>query len=109
VVLRGASEGLTATVVASRLEHLELSAGDFVYLDKGRNGGVSVGDRLRIQDLRQEDGAPLSVGKALLPRDVGTAVVVRVSDSFSTAYIVDSVRSFQVGVKVVGIPDGSGR
>jgi LysM repeat protein len=103
-VIRGTSESIRGTVVASRLENTELATGDVVFIDRGSDAGVTAGDRFHLLDEKHDGGSP-GGKKALLPRDVGTAVVVRTTGAYSTAFVVDSVRSFQAGVTALGISD----
>jgi len=93
-------EGLAARVITGQTRKAELATGDFVYLNRGKSAGVEVGNVFRVlAPTGITEGTPLSARRNV-KTDVAQAVVVRVNDSFSTAYIDASTQSFAAGVPV---------
>ena len=77
-----------------------------LFLDRGTNDGVDVGTALYM--VSQKDGmAPtLSKPDSRLPERVtGRVVVVRASESSSTAVVVDLGQEFTTGMHLVGTPN----
>jgi len=92
-------EGLKATVLAGRQENSELATGNFIYLDRGANAGVAVGNVFRVvAPTGIAQGIPSMESKSVRS-DVAWAVVVRVSGEYATAYIASSTESFAAGVQ----------
>lgn len=92
------ADGIPCTVITGRFENKELAQGDFIYLDQGASAGVAVGNVFRLfVPTGAAAGASSSPSRVVL-FDVGSAVVVRVSRDFSTAYIRSSSESFAAGV-----------
>jgi hypothetical protein len=90
-------EGLEAVVIAARNWNEELATGDFVYLDRGSDAGVAVGNVFRVATVTgYAQGIPSIRGKRVRT-EVAQAVVVRVSREFSTVYVHKSADSFGVG------------
>ena len=89
VVLDPGQEGLEASVITGRLENKELAEGDFVFLDRGANDGVSRGNAFRLF-RRAKD--------SLYRVEVARAVAVHVLPDVTTAYVVNSTQSFAAGV-----------
>jgi LysM domain len=98
-------EGLASRVIACQLQNEELSAGDFIYLDRGASAGVAVGNVFRvIAPTGITEGTPLAA-RGNVKTEVARAAIVRVSNDFSTAYVYSSFQSFTVGVSALrGIP-----
>ena len=92
--------GLKAYVISGQWENEELAAGTFVFLDAGSGAGIEVGNVFR---LIEGGGTPsaLSAREPGISVEVGQAVVVRVSQEFSTAYVEKSTQSFPPGVTAV--------
>lgn len=97
--------GLKAYVISGQWENEELAAGTFVYLDAGSGAGVAVGNVFRLIEGGATSGA-LSGREPGISVEVGQAVVVRVSQEFSTAYIAKSTQSFPAGVTAVRGAEG---
>ena len=99
--------GLEAFVIAGQLSKVELATGDIVFLDRGKDAGVNVGDVFRLYDGK--DGATLGgwAGKENVRVPVGKAVVVRVLPGSSTAYVTSSNQSFPAGAVAWRGPAGS--
>jgi hypothetical protein len=90
-------EGLEAVVIATRNWNEELATGDFVYLDRGSEAGVAMGNVFRVVTVTgYAKGIPSIRGKRVRT-EVAWAAVVRVSKEFSTAYVYKSTDSFGVG------------
>lgn len=88
---------LKAVVITGRRENREIAPGDFIYLDKGGKAGVTVGNVFRI--FNEDSGKLDEVTQEVAPRiEVGQAVVVGVSKTFATAYVMEGSRSFSAGV-----------
>ena len=99
--------GLEAFVIAGQAPKLELATGDIVFLDRGKDAGVAVGDVFRLYDGK--DGATWGgwSGVANVRVPVGKAVVVRVLPGSATAYVTSSNQSFPAGAVAWRGSDGS--
>ncbi len=89
--------GVEAFVIAGRYPKVALSTDDFVYLDRGTDAGVAVGDIYRIYDTR---GGSTWYGKDEIKVEhipVGKAVIVRVLSGSATAYVTHSTQDISVG------------
>ncbi len=90
-------EGLEATVITGRNGTEVMATGDFVYLDRGSDAGVAVGNVFRIVTVTgYARGIPSIIGKRVRS-EVAWAAVVRVSKEFSTAYVYKSKGGFGAG------------
>jgi hypothetical protein len=98
-------EGLSSNVIAGRNQNKEMATGNFVYLDRGASAGVAVGNVFRVlAPTGIAVGTPMAA-MGDVKTEVARAVVIRVSNDFSTAYVDSSTQSFGVGVPVTrGIP-----
>lgn len=102
VVLSAGKAGkVEAGVISGQWENKELSAGQFIFLDRGTASDVAVGDvfRLFTEAGNPPDGTIDARTGVFV--EIGQAVVVRVSRDFSTAYVTRSYQSFPAGVKAV--------
>lgn len=99
IVLKPGGGSLGAIVLAGRGENTEFATGNMVYLDKGSEAGVEVGNLFRVLD--GEDDAVWKEsrdGGERVPVEVARAVVVRTLPGSSSAYILAGTRSFPAGV-----------
>ncbi|HEY5764460.1 MAG TPA: hypothetical protein VIS30_00395, partial [Candidatus Deferrimicrobiaceae bacterium] len=99
IVLKPGGEGLEAFVVAGQLEQTEFATGNVVYLDKGSNDGIEVGNLFRV--LGGQDEATWWQGRSgegPVPVEVANVVVVRTLPGSSSAYILGGTQSFPAGV-----------
>lgn len=97
VYLKEGESGVEAFVITGRYPKVALSADDFVYLDRGTDAGVAVGDVYRIYDTR---GGSTWYGRdeiAVVHIPVGKAVIVRVLPGSATAYVTYSTQDISVG------------
>jgi hypothetical protein len=101
------ADGIPSSVITGRLENKELAQGDFIYLDQGASAGVAVGNVFRLfVPTGAESGAEAHSASGKVLFEVARAVVVRVSQDFSTAYIASGSESFAAGMSARrGIPD----
>lgn len=99
IVLKPGGEGLEAFVVAGQLEQTEFATGNVVYLDKGSNDGIEVGNFFRVLGGQDEAtwGQSRS-GEGPVPVEVANVVVVRTLPGSSSAYILGGTQSFPTGV-----------
>jgi hypothetical protein len=97
VVLDPGEENLEAVVLAGQAENTEFAFGHVVYLDKGTDAGVAVGNVFRVFDGQDAAtwGAGRSGGRARV--EVGRAVVVRALPGTSSAYVIGGAQSFPAG------------
>ena len=94
---REGGSGMEAWVISGQTEKVELATGDFVYLDRGADAGVEVGDVFRLYDGRS-GGSWYRMGHGKKDRiRVGKAVVLRVRPGSATAYVTSASRSFPAG------------
>lgn len=96
VPINAGAVGLEASVIAGRFGNKEMAMGDFVYLDRGSNAGVAVGNVFRLYDKIGTNVEGDVVQGAV--NEVGSAIVVRVSAEYSTVYLAETNRSFEAGV-----------
>ena len=89
--------GLEAYVISGRSPKVELATGDFVYLDRGADAGVAVGDLFRLFHRRGDATSDGSKAMADVRIQVGKAVVVRVLPGSATAYVNKTSQSFPAG------------
>lgn len=90
-------EGLEATVITGRNGTEIMATGDFIYLDRGSDAGVALGNVFRMVTVTgYARGIPSIAGKRVRS-DVAWAAVVRVSKDFSTAYVYKSIGGFGAG------------
>lgn len=91
-------DNLEAVVLSGRSEHTEFATGHVVYLDKGADAGVAVGNLFRIFSGRTEaTWSSVSGGDDRAPVEVARVIVVRVLPGSSSAYIVSGTQSFPSG------------
>ena len=97
VVLREETGGVEAYVISGRSVNVELATGDAVYIDRGADAGVAVGDIFRLYDGRDIAtwGGGERSANARVP--VGKAVIVRVLPGSATAYVTSATQSFPAG------------
>lgn len=94
--INAGAAGLEASVVAGRFMNKEMSVGEFIYLDRGSNAGVAVGNVFRLYDKVEASVDGGLVQGAV--NEVGAAIIVRVSADYSTAFLAETNRSFEAGV-----------
>jgi len=97
VYLNEGKSGEEAVVIAARYPKVALSADDFIYLDRGADAGVAVGDVYRLYDTR---GSSTWYGRdeiEVVHIPVGKAVIVRVLPGSATAYVTHSTQDISVG------------
>lgn len=104
VAINPGDAGLKGVVITGRRENREMATGDSIYLDQGEKAGVAVGNVFRI--FNEEAGKMDEATQEVAPRiEVARAVVINTTQTFSTAYVVESRQSFPAGVGVVrGVP-----
>lgn len=99
IVLKPGAENLEAVVLAGRGENTEFAIGNVVYLDKGSEAGIEVGNLFRVVDGQDEATWRESrSGEESVPVEVARAVVVRTLPGTSSVYILAGTRSFPAGV-----------
>jgi LysM repeat protein len=88
---------LEAFVITGQIARVELAEGDIVFLDRGKDDGVAVGDVFRLYDGKDGTTWGYCTGVADVRVPVGKAVVVRVLPGSATAYVTSSNQSFPAG------------
>ncbi len=100
IALKTGGDGLEAVVLTGRGENTEFATGHVVYLDKGAEAGVEVGNLFRILDGSGEatwtESRP---GGASVPVEVAKVLIVRTLPGSSSAYVLSGTQSFPAGVK----------
>lgn len=96
VVLDPGEENLEATVLAGQAENTEFAFGHVVYLDKGTDAGVAVGNVFRVFDGQEAAWGAGRSGRRVRV-EVGRAVIVRALPGTSSAYVVGGTQSFPAG------------
>ncbi|MFH1337089.1 MAG: hypothetical protein ABII96_11280 [Candidatus Zixiibacteriota bacterium] len=85
-------------VVSSPEEEVNIAAGEFLFIDRGRNDGVIVGDLFSFYQTGTYSDRVQKDEKVKLPQTkVGEAVVVSVQDETSTAVVTLSSQPILVG------------
>jgi hypothetical protein len=97
VYLREEVSGVEAFVITGRYPKKALATDDFVYLDRGADAGVDVGDVFRLFDRRGEAASDWDKDMANVRIPVGNAVIVRVLPGSATAYVTSTTQSFPSG------------
>jgi len=99
IVLKPGGEKLEAVVLANRGGNTEIAPGMVVYLDKGSEAGVEVGNLFRVFD-GQDEATWRESRSASDPVhvEVAMAVVVRTLPGTSSAYVLSGTQSFKAGV-----------
>ncbi len=100
--------GLEATVVA-RLgaeEQALAAVGETVFLDKGSDAGIDVGQSLFVVERRDGLSMIAPENPRLPEQVVGRVVVVRSEPLHATAVVVDAARDVQVGARITTRPNG---
>lgn len=88
---------LEAFVVTGQPQKVELATGDVVYLDRGADAGVGVGDVFRLYVQRDDatwEGRERSGKESIV---VAQAVVLRTLPGSATAYVTEATQSFAAG------------
>jgi hypothetical protein len=98
---------LEASVITGQTAKVELATGDIVFLDRGKDAGVAVGDVFRLYDGKEGATWGSRMGMANVRVPVGKAVVVRVLPGSATAYVTSSKQSFPAGAVAWRGSDGS--
>jgi hypothetical protein len=101
IVIDPGAEGMESAVITARYENTEMAAGDFVFLDRGEDAGVSVGNVFRIFTGRTGMPAGFFKEKDDIRIEVANVVVVKTNPDFSTAYVTRSQKSFAAGSAAV--------
>jgi len=99
-------DDVEATVIARLTVEQELaSTGETVFLDRGTNDGMDIGQALYIVERR--DGANIGgePDEYLPERVVGRVVIIRAEPAFSTAVVIDAARDIQVGQRLTTRPN----
>jgi nucleoid-associated protein YgaU len=92
---------ITGRIVATKDNKVAPASGDIVYLDRGEQHGVAIGDR--FDALLESSVIRHPVSSQLLPvphQVLGTLTVIDVRSRTSTALITASQREFSVGTPV---------
>ncbi len=85
-------------VISSPEEEVNITSGEFLFIDRGRNDGVIVGDLFSLYHKGNFNDQILKEEKTKLPQiKVGEAVVVSVQEETSTAIVTLSSQSILVG------------
>jgi hypothetical protein len=99
-------DDLEATIIARLTEEQELaSTGETVFLDRGTNDGIDVGQALFIVERRDAANLEGKPDDALPERVVGRVVIVRSEPAFSTGVVMNAARDVQVGQRLTTRPN----
>ncbi len=97
VFLREGGSGTEAFLITGKYPKVALATDDFVYLDRGSDAGVAVGDVFRIYERRGEATWDRDREMADVRIPVGNAVIVKVLPGSATAYVTSSTQAFSEG------------
>jgi hypothetical protein len=96
------SRAIAGLVIALKDEKFVAATGDTVYLDRGEQHGVVIGDRFDVLQENHVVRHPLSAQLLPVPlQTLGTLTVVDVRSRTATALVTSSRREFSVGAPVV--------
>jgi hypothetical protein len=107
VFLEEATGGVEAFVITGRSYKVELATGDFVYLDRGADAGVAVGNSFRLFNGGHSATWSIEKGMTDVRVPVGNAVIVRVLPGSATAYVTSTTQSFPAGAVARSVSAGS--
>jgi hypothetical protein len=89
--------GVEAYVITGKYTKVALATYDFIYLDRGADAGVAIGDVFRLYDRRGDATWYKDKGMANVRIPVGKAVIVRVLPGSATAYVTSSSQVIPAG------------
>jgi hypothetical protein len=99
-------ERLDGWVVASQVSKLELAEGDVVYIDRGENDHVQPGHIFNVLRMGAIAIEPASKKKVQLPNEpIARLVVLQTQPKTSTALIIQSRISAQIGDRITNITE----
>ena len=92
---------ISGIIVATKDDKVAVGLGDVVYLNRGKQHGVEIGERFNIlQESRTIEQAVLQRTVELPPQILGTLDIIDVRDRTATALITSGQREFAVGAPV---------
>ncbi len=104
VTVKKTEKTVNGLVIASIEDKVSLAENDIVYLDKGKNGGLDVGNIMHIFRPFIKVSDPMSQDKkstiTLPPVELGRLIIIRVEDDTSTAFIIKSRQVIYKGDRV---------
>jgi len=103
VTVKKTEKTVDGLVIASIENKVGLAESDIVYLDKGKNNGVDVGNIMDIFRPFIKVDDPMSKDKksiTLPPIDLGRLIIIRVEDDTSAAFITKSRQVIYKGDRV---------
>jgi len=100
ISLRKAPAGIVGVVADARQGKLALADNDFIYLDIGRNDGLSNGNMVYISRERRATELAEARNLKLPERLLGAAVVIDTKSTTATALVVKAVDAIRRGDKV---------
>lgn len=103
VVVKKAEKIVEGLIIESMEGKVGLAENDMVYLDKGKNSGLDVGNTMNIFRPTNTVDDPMSKEKKIIklpPTELGRLVIIRVEDDTSTAFITKSRQVIYKGDRV---------
>ena len=97
VVLREGGSGTEAFLITGKYPKVALSEEDFIYLDRGSDAGVAVGDVFRLYERRGDVTWNWEKEMADVRIPVGKAVIVKVLPGSATAFVTSSTQAISAG------------
>ncbi len=95
------TQPIKGLIVATKDDKVAVGPGDVVYLDRGKQHGVDIGDRFSIlQESQTVEHPVLHRAVQLPPQILGSLEILDVRDRTSTALITSGQREFAVGAPV---------
>lgn len=79
-------------IIANKKNSIEIAEGDVVFLDKGKDAGVEVGNTLKVYLAERATG-----GQMIPEEDVGRLLVLSTQDNTATALVISSKKPLHAG------------
>lgn len=103
VVIKEEAPSIEGVIIGSLEEKVSLGEGDVVYIDKGEEDGLSVGNILSVYKKKEGIFNPLDKKRAFpSPTYIGKILLIHTDKKTSTAFILTSREEIYIGYVVMG-------
>lgn len=102
IVIKEKTASLEGVIISSWEDKVVLGEGDVVYIDKGKEDGLTIGNILDIYSKKEAIFDPLNKEKVPLPSTyMGRMVLIHTGQKTSTAFILNSKGAIYIGYAVM--------